>query len=1053
MSNKIPPQVGDLVRVRRRRWIVGSVNEAGFAKRKDHLVTLSSIEEDARSDQLIVIWECEPDAAIENPQLPEPTHFADPSDFECFLNAVRWGMISNANSRLVQAPFRSGIVLEDYQLDPVYRAVRMSNVNLLIADDVGLGKTIEAGLIVLELLLRHRARTVLIVCPASLQVKWQEEMRSKFGLEFRIVDTEYVRRLRRKRGIRANPWTSYPRLITSMDWAKTGDGLEYMRDVLPREPSYPRRFDILIVDEAHNVAPSPSGDSLRTSLIRRIAPHCAHHLFLTATPHNGNKLSWQGLLELLDPQRFTCGLEPDPNQTSEVVIRRLKSSIKDKDGNPLFPKRVLKEIEINYSSEERRIHQALNEYSKLRFESLQNSQYATTHTAPLAFKFVLSTLKKRLFSSPRAFHQTLQKHRDSIFSKQEERDPLPKKAEIGILTRMIHAAESEIEKPDETTINEGFIVDNENEAVKMASLVLPPLSTDERKLLSLLSKWASENSSSADSKLSAIVSWLKLNLFNSKEWTTRRVILFTEYTATLSLVHEILTNNGLGDSSRLMKIDGSTPPEEREAIKAAFQADPNISPVRILLATDAASEGIDLQNWCADLIHIEIPWNPNVMEQRNGRIDRHGQKSDVVRIWHPVGSTALSAGNYQQDDGQYLWTVCSKIDRMREDLGSVADVVAERVRNTMLGLHGQYDDIENRVKTVRKALAVQRDIGVGMKLIAETREELRLKPEIIEATVNVALRLVGRPELKPITSTGSPDDGKLFQLPELTGAWKAAWLGINDPYTGKPRPVTFDFETARRLGQNVVLLHLNHPLTALCLRVLREEVWAPERAGRLSRTTVRVLPDGSLQGIGVVTLSRLLITGSDGSRLHEEMTYAGGYMKSSGFSRERTLEVLNGLLTQGRPLNAHEIPTYVAELIRHRFNLCKDAILSATEERAETRRQSLLKKFAELCCEEQKKAEERYYRQETALKKAIGLNDGNDDEYNLTGSLFSAEDLITNLSTQTRAEILHKINATPIAIEEEKISIARRYTVTEKDARNFPIGIVFFIPESLLRES
>ncbi|XUJ37448.1 SNF2-related protein [Bradyrhizobium japonicum] len=164
----------------------------------------------------------------------------------------------------------------------------MARVNLLIADDVGLGKTIEAGLVVQELLLRHRARTVLVVCPASLQEKWRVEMIEKFGLEFRIVDTEYVKELRRARGIHANPWTSFPRLIASVDWLKSGDPLRTMRDILPVRAGYPRKFDVLIVDEAHNVAPAGSAhyalESQRTLLIRKIAPHFQHRLFLTATP-------------------------------------------------------------------------------------------------------------------------------------------------------------------------------------------------------------------------------------------------------------------------------------------------------------------------------------------------------------------------------------------------------------------------------------------------------------------------------------------------------------------------------------------------------------------------------------------------------------------------------------------------------------------------------------------------------------------------------------------------------------------------------------------------
>ena len=218
----------------------------------------------------------------------------------------------------------------------------MARANLLIADDVGLGKTIEAGLVIQELLLRHRARTVLVVCPASLQEKWRIEMLEKFGLEFRIVNTEYAKELRRNRGIHVNPWTSFPRLIASVDWMKSGDALRALRDVLPPRAGYPRKFDVLVVDEAHNVAPAGSPhyvlDSQRTRLIRAISPHFQHRLFLTATPHNGYRRSFTSLLELLDDQRFSRNILPDERQLSQVMIRRLKTDLVDSDGNPIFPR-------------------------------------------------------------------------------------------------------------------------------------------------------------------------------------------------------------------------------------------------------------------------------------------------------------------------------------------------------------------------------------------------------------------------------------------------------------------------------------------------------------------------------------------------------------------------------------------------------------------------------------------------------------------------------------------------------------------------------------------
>lgn len=251
----------------------------------------------------------------------------------------------------LQSPFRSGVSIEDFQLDPLVRAIDMARTNLLIADDVGLGKTIEAGLVLQEMILRHRARTVLCLVPASLQEKWRAEMEEKFGLEFRIVDTTYVTRLRRERGLHANPWTSYPRLITSIDWAKQGEGLRLFKDAIPARVRHPRKFDLLIIDEAHNVSPSVGRyavESLRTKLVRAIAPHFQHKLFLTATPHNGYKESFTALLELLDDQRFARNAEPNEAQLARVMVRRLKSDLVDANGKKIYPERRLEALPSPY---------------------------------------------------------------------------------------------------------------------------------------------------------------------------------------------------------------------------------------------------------------------------------------------------------------------------------------------------------------------------------------------------------------------------------------------------------------------------------------------------------------------------------------------------------------------------------------------------------------------------------------------------------------------------------------------------------------------------------
>jgi SNF2 family DNA or RNA helicase len=299
-----------------------------------HLVSLSSIDDEGLGEELNVVWELEPGArAFEKASLPTLTGFDEPRRLDAFLDAVRWGAASSADVRTLHSPFRSAIEIEDYQLDPVVRALRMPRVNLLIADDVGLGKTIEAGLVCQEMIFRHIARRILIVCPSSLQIQWQEQMRDKFGLEFRIIDSAAIKHLRRTRGIHTNPWQHFPRLITSIDYLKRDRPLRSFRDILPPEgkTKYPRPFDLLIVDEAHNMAPAGGGqyatDSLRTSAIRVLTPHFEHKLFLTATPHNGYRESFTALLELLDSQRFARGVSPDRTQLQTIMVRRLKSEL------------------------------------------------------------------------------------------------------------------------------------------------------------------------------------------------------------------------------------------------------------------------------------------------------------------------------------------------------------------------------------------------------------------------------------------------------------------------------------------------------------------------------------------------------------------------------------------------------------------------------------------------------------------------------------------------------------------------------------------------------
>lgn len=1036
------PEPGQLVEVRRRQWVVTDVSGGALSSSSNgdqHLVGLSSLDEDSMGEEIQVVWQMEAGAQVlEKAGLPSITGWDSNDRLEAFLDAVRWGAVTNADRSFLQSPFRSGITIEDYQLDPLVRAVEMARVNLLIADDVGLGKTIEAGLVIQELLVRHRARTVFVVCPASLQVKWQAEMQEKFGLEFRIVDTEYVKRLRRERGIHVNPWTSYPRLVTSMDWMKSGEGFRLLKDVLPPHITYPRKFDILVVDEAHNVAPASASmyalESQRTRLIRSLAPHFTHRLFLSATPHNGYQESFTSLLELLDDQRFARTVMPDEKQLHRVMVRRLKSDIVDANGKPVFPVRKLEGLEVDYSEEERQIHALLGEYTADRSKSVKGTRFE------YGTDFVHMLLKKRLFSSPMAFALTLAKHRDTL-----ERGK-PKGDRDTMDDRILRKA---ILKTEEEYSDDSLVEEAQHEAVEVVGELAPPLSREQRDMLDRLTAWSEKARNRVDSKARAILDWLESHLKTDGRWNGKRVILFTEYRATHSWLHQILTANGYG-GDRLMYLHGSMLPDERESVKAAFQAHPDISPVRILLATDAASEGIDLQNHCNYLIHIEIPWNPNVMEQRNGRIDRHGQKEGAVFIWHPVGKgfseratdRSVKPGDVAGDH-EYLMRAVLKIDTIREDLGSVGPVIARQIEEAMLGRRSGLDTASAEAKAAKARKFVTAEKRLQERIVRlherlmEARNDFHLSPEHISRAVEVALDLAEKPSLKP---TGSTKDEKVsvFDVPVLPGSWGRATVGLEHPHTGVRRPITFDHDVAKG-RDDVVLAHLNHRLVQMCLRLLREEIWKLDDVKRLHRVAVRTVPDSELRVPAVAVWSRLVITGGDHHRLHEELTLAGGELEHKRFARIAQVGKLEALVVQGSPIQPDKA---LFDVLKDRFERFEDALMAAVEARSRDRL-----KFLENTLDRRMKSEVADVRTvldelESSIRKELG-QDGKPIQL----SLFSDEEL-----GQIKKDIQSleaRLARIPEEREKEKTSIEKHYA--NPVDRTFPVAVVFLVPQSQAR--
>ena len=1041
------PEEGQLVMVRNRWWVVSEVKidalagaRANPVEKLNHVVSLASIEEDGLGEELEVIWELEPATDVDDRMgLPIPDGLDDPVKLEALLNASRWATASNSDSKHVQSPFRSGIEIEDFQLDPLARAITMSRANLLIADDVGLGKTIEAGLILLEFIVRHRAKRILIACPPGLQEKWQEEMQEKFGLDFVIINSAKMREIRRKRGLNVNPWEHHPRLITSIHYLKRDRPRRLFKETLPgpHQPIVPRAWDVLVLDEAQNCAPSGRGkyamDSECTNTIREIAKHFQHRLFLSATPHNGYRESWTALLEMLDEQRFARGAEPDPKQLAMAMVRRLKSEIPDyPDGTPRFPKRKLHAIEVDYPESEYEVHALLAQYGKLRKEK------ASDKRGEVASAFVHKLLKKRLFSSPFAFLGTLQEHLKTLKGDRKKTS----KVEFDLLQKRLVRAEEE-EFDTERDWEEAT-----SDAIETAGSVMDALSKDESEVLQQMTKWAEKSTDRPDAKASRLIQWLKETLCPNGQWNNRRVIIFTEYRDTQNWLVERLAVEGLVGQGRLEMLYGGMDPKKRKSIIDHFQKPPDRTDVRILLATECAGEGIDLQKHCDQMIHYEIPWNPNRLEQRNGRIDRRGQPSPVVDIHHFV------AKGYQQASGsgeksheleadlEFLMRAAEKVETIRQDLGSVGPVIAQQVEEAMLGDRRtlKTEQAEEEAKKVAKRVPYDRDVAQRIEkmqaLLAETRDTLNLDAKTLEQTVHIGLELAGKEPLTPVDPDGSIDVGsyELFWMPNFEGSWAECREGLRDPVYETIRPITFDHEAAQEIP-DVVLVHLNHPLVQTCLRRLRAEIWRKDERRGMHRITARSVPGDQIEGLGYIVHSRMMVVGGARYRLHEEVIMAGGTRRDGNW-KQFTQGEMESLLKSA----SQQLPDASShEGLLAAFDDSTSLLETAVRARVKAREESVARQLKERAEQEAAEIAERMTELESSIREQLNASP---QEQLLFKEMEPEEQAQLN---RNRAALERRLKELPGEVQAEQAAFAKRFE--DQDTRDFPISITILVPE------
>ncbi|MDN5747755.1 MAG: DISARM system SNF2-like helicase DrmD [Pseudonocardia sp.] len=800
------PESGQIVNVRGSTWAVADVRRQGLPRSPAdegtaglaHVVSLQSLEEDRLGEELAVVWELEvghtvaPDQGL--PDVVTADGFDDPNTLAAYVDAVRWGAVTSADADSYQAPFRSGANVEAYQLEPLRRALQSSRTNLLLADDVGLGKTIEAGLVIQELLLRHRARSVVIVCPPSLRLKWQAEMRDKFGLDFVIVDSELLAQTRRSHGLAANPFRLHPRVIVSMAWLPSLRAQRLLRSVYAdvRDTSLARRFafDVLVVDEAHHVAPaSPSAasghrgyavDSARTTATRTLAERCEHRLFLSATPHNGYSESFTALLEMIDGRRFSRGALLDETALREVTVRRLKAELTGKGFRP----RRIAALDFTPSDDE-----------QARFATLDRilTESARANAKGRSGDIVSLLLKKRFLSSPWSFARTLELYEHA--------------ATTGALPDLDDEYYQEILGSEASDEEEGDVEHPEFTALRQSKASDPLVSASAQEISALVD-WGRGYEHRPDSRLTRLIEFLDAVCRpDGKTWTNERVVVFTEYAATLDWITRVLSQRGYRDV--LGVIQGSTPPEVREDIRAAFTEDPSKAPVRVLLATDSAGEGIDLQDHCHRLVNFDVPFNPSRLEQRIGRIDRYGQ-DQVPEIYHFAPDSTSSTYAADMD---FMRRIAEKVGNVAQDLGSVYQVIDAEVQEHFAGRPRK----KGRAAPDSGDAIITRALAGGMELnrrltelsqtYAERKVEMHLTPGNARRVVDAALALTAQP---PLVEVGDEDtDAQVFAVPALGPAWQPALDGLATRLEPDVlRPITFD-ETAQHNG--VVHVHLGTP--------------------------------------------------------------------------------------------------------------------------------------------------------------------------------------------------------------------------------------------------
>ncbi len=725
-----------------------------------------------------------------------------------------------------------------HQITAVYEAMLPRQpLRFLLADDPGAGKTIMAGLLMKELIARGDLQRCLVVCPGSLAEQWQDELYRRFNLPFEILTNDKLE------AARTGNWF----LETNLSIARL-DKLSRNEDVQQKLQAPDCRWDLIVCDEAHKMSATVFGGETkytkRFRLGQLLSTLTRNFLLMTATPHNGKEADFQLFMSLLDGDRFEGRFRDGVHvsDASDLMRRVVKEGLLKFDGTPLFPERIAYTVPYKLSDAEAQLYKSVTEYVREEFnraEALENDRRAGT------VGFALTILQRRLASSPEAIYQSLRRRRERLESKLREMEVLQRGGQVAPTTLPValdldaedlddleDAEGSEAEAVEEEILDQATAARSiaelkaEIETLKgLESLALgvrrSGTDTKWRELASLLDEIFSSSTSNQESVEGAgQQNYGAHSIPKLKSSPHQKLVIFTEHRDTLSYLEGRITTL-LGRNDAVVTIHGGIGREARLKVQESFKHDPE---VQVLLATDAAGEGINLQR-AHLMVNYDLPWNPNRLEQRFGRIHRIGQ-TEVCHLWNLLAEETREGDVYRK--------LLEKLEQARESLGGqVYDVLGKlqfegkSLRELMIEAirYGDQPEVRARLTTALdgsldhehlKDLLEDRALAhdaMDVSRVQRIREDMeradarRLQPHYIESFFREAFKHLG--------GTAKQRETRRYEITHVPAPVRNRdrQIGIGEPVLPRYERIAFDKDLVAPQGQPLAAFVCpGHPL-------------------------------------------------------------------------------------------------------------------------------------------------------------------------------------------------------------------------------------------------